>query len=142
MGTLDEGMSERWCGCWARFVRCPEVTQKKRHLMEGPCWLTDSDAWAWALVAEMDPGKLPVYVGFQHGGFTDEQLGWYLKLQAHPDMVEISRPMAQVLHDHKGRHVTRDLQRIGGDGMFHAADVGEIWRRCGYHPAVVHQPTR
>jgi DNA-binding CsgD family transcriptional regulator len=107
---------------------------KKRHLMEGLCRLTDSDAWAWGLAAEMNPDKLPVYVGFQHGGFTDEQLGWYLKLQAHPDMVWVSAPLSNTLLEHEGQHVTRDLQRITGEEAFLSADVAALWRACGHYP--------
>ncbi len=109
--------------------------EKKQYLMEGLCRLVAADAWVWGLAAEMDPDRLPVYVGFQHGRFDEAQFAAFLKIQTHPLIVGLTAPYSRELLSHPERHLTRTLQQIGCDDQrFAESDVASLWDPCGFHP--------
>jgi DNA-binding CsgD family transcriptional regulator len=112
------------------------LTQRRRHLMTGLCRLLRADAWAWAQAAEMNPARLPVYVGITHGGFTEEKFARFLKVQTHPDMIWMTAPVSQEIQDTK-RHVTRSLQHIVPIPEFMKAEVSGLWRESGVYPILV-----
>ena len=74
----------------------------KRRLMAGLCELIDVDAWVWVMTAKMVPGELPVYVGYQHGGFSDEEMAKFILVQSHPDMARLTEAFAQALQGATG----------------------------------------
>jgi Bacterial regulatory proteins, luxR family len=107
--------------------------QKKRHLMDGLCGLVGVDAWAWGLMAEMTPGKLPVSAGMQHGGFGDEPFAEFLKILVHPDMAWLTAPYAKELKE-KGHHLTRTMQQIIFPEIFLQSGAGAMWSKLGFFP--------
>ncbi len=109
---------------------------KKRYLMEGLCSMVDADFWAWVLAAELEPGKFPVYVGFLSGGFTEAGLAEFLQIQAHPDMVKWTNPLATELRI-TGRHVTRNVQDQFSYDDFLASEAGQWWSRTGIEPRCI-----
>lgn len=110
--------------------------QRKRFLMNEICRLVDCDYWVWVLVAEMEPGKLPVYVGFQHGGFSEAQMTRYLKIQTHPDMAWISEPLANALALREST-VTRTLAQIVPEERFDDSEVGRLWAETDVKPRLL-----
>ncbi len=111
-------------------------TGKKRCLMEGLCDIVDADYWLWALAAELEPGKFPVYVGFLSGRFTDTLLADFLKIQAHPEMIEWTVPLASEMCTAR-RHVTRNVQDQFDYAAFLASESGQLWSRSGIEPRCI-----
>lgn len=109
---------------------------KKRHLMEGLCHLVDADYWAWVLAAELEPGKFPVYVGFLSGRFSESELAEFLQIQAHPEMIRWTEPMARAVSQ-TGRAVTRNVQDQFSYKDFLASEVGQWWSRAGLQPRCI-----
>ena len=109
---------------------------KKRHLMEGLCELVGADYWAWVLAAELEPGKFPVYVGFLSSRFTEAELAEFLQIQAHPDMIRWTVPLATELRT-TGRHVTRNVQDQFSYDDFLASEAGQWWTRAGIQPRCI-----
>jgi len=107
--------------------------QKKRHLMDGLCGLVGVDAWAWGLIVEMTPGKLPVSAGMQHGGFGDSAFAEFLKVVTHPDMAWLTAPYAKELQD-TGHHLTRTMQQIILPKTFRQSGAGAMWSELGFFP--------
>jgi len=109
---------------------------KKRHLMEGLCNLVDADYWLWALAAELEPGKFPVYVGFLNGRFTDTLLADFLQIQSHPEMIYWTVPLATEMRT-TGRQVTRNVQDQFNYAAFLASESGQLWTRAGIEPRCI-----
>ncbi len=109
---------------------------KKRHLMEGLCDLVDADFWAWVLAAELEPGKFPVYVGFLSGRFSDQLLAEFLQIQAHPEMIGWTVPLAAQMHA-VGRLVTRNVQDQFDYQAFLDSESGQWWSRAGIEPRCI-----
>jgi DNA-binding CsgD family transcriptional regulator len=112
------------------------INQKKHFLMKGLCRLLDIQAWAWVHAVEMVPGKLPVYVAYIHGGFTEKNLAAYIKIQSHPDMARMSTPISQELIG-RVTPISRTLQQMLSVEEFTQASVGEEWRACGIYPRLL-----
>jgi DNA-binding CsgD family transcriptional regulator len=112
------------------------VNQKKHFLMSGLCRLIDVQAWAWVHAVELLPGKLPVYVAYIHGGFSEDVLPRFVKIQSHPDMAYMS---SSICRDLIGRTtpLTRTLREIVPIAEFTGAEVGEEWRACGVYPLML-----
>jgi len=111
-----------------------EYAEKKRYLMEGLCRIAGADAWVWGLAAEMDPKKLPVYVGFQHGGFEEKQFARFLAIQTSPVMISITESYSRDLLLHPQRQLTRTLQQIVDSSRWNDPSVRSLWDPCGLHP--------
>ncbi len=109
---------------------------KKRYLMEGLCNIVDADYWLWALAAELEPGKFPVYVGFLSGRFSETEMAEFLQIQTHPDMVKWTIPLATELRT-TGRHVTRNVQDQFSYDDFLASEAGQWWSRAGIEPRCI-----
>lgn len=105
----------------------------KRRLMRGLCELIDVDAWVWVMTARMEPGELPVYVGYQHGGFSEVEMAKFILVQSHPDMARLTEPFARELRDATGL-ITRSLQQILPVEDFESSPAYPLWNECGFHP--------
>jgi DNA-binding CsgD family transcriptional regulator len=112
------------------------ISDKRRHLMTGLCRLVDGDAWGWAMAAELNPERLPVYIGFIHGGFTEEMFARYLAVQTHPDMIWASSSLCRELEEKK-RHLTRSAQQVFSFDKFMKSPVSKLWRDCGIYPGLI-----
>ncbi len=112
------------------------LTDKRRHLMAGLCRLVKADAWAWGQAAEMNPNKLPVYVGLLYGGFSEEAFARFLKVQTHADMAWMTAPICRDLQETK-KHLTRTLERLVSPSRFAACGVNKLWRDSGVFPRIV-----
>jgi DNA-binding CsgD family transcriptional regulator len=113
-----------------------DITDKRRHLMAGICRLVKADSWAWVQVAKLDATQLPVYVGFIHDGFSDDEFAKYLAVQAHPDMAWMTAPLSRQMEEKK-KHLTRPLQQIVTMSRFNSADVHKLWKACGFYPRII-----
>lgn len=112
------------------------INQKKHFLMKGLCKMLDIQAWACVHAVEMTPGKLPVYVAYIHGGFTEENLAAFIKIQSHPDMARMSIPISEELIG-RVTPISRTLQQMLSIDEFTQASVGEEWRACGIYPRLL-----
>ncbi|MGC1479966.1 MAG: hypothetical protein WA771_05660 [Chthoniobacterales bacterium] len=108
-------------------------TEIKRRLMRGLCKLIEVNAWVWVMTAKMVPGEMPVYVGYQHGGFSDEEMAKFILVQSHPEMARLTEPFARELRAATGL-ITRSLQQILAVDDFESSPAIELWNACGFHP--------
>lgn len=116
------------------------LADKKRGLMDGLCRLVDAEAWAWALATRMDPDQVPVYAGFQHGGFSEEEFAKYLAIHTRPEQADVTAPYARELTTH-GRHITRTIQQIVEDEAMWDSPIAKAWEDCGFYAVCAsHQP--
>jgi len=109
---------------------------KKNHLMEGLCDLVDADYWLWALAAELEPGKFPVYVGFLSGRFSERELAEFLQIQTHPEMIHWTIPLATAMRD-SARLVTRNVQDQFDYQAFITSESGQLWTAAGIEPRCI-----
>jgi DNA-binding CsgD family transcriptional regulator len=109
------------------------INEKKYHLMRGLGELIDIQAWAWVHAVEMTPGELPVYVAYLHGGFTEEILAPFIKIQSNPEMGRMTTPLAQELVG-RTTPLTRTMQQIVPEGEFEKYGVAAEWKACGIYP--------
>jgi DNA-binding CsgD family transcriptional regulator len=112
------------------------INQKKKFLMAGLCELLDIQAWAWVHAVEMTPGKLPVYVAYIHGGFSEEILPAFVRIQSHPDMAFFSTTICRELIGRTGP-ISRTLQQIVDLKGFATAEVARDWKACGIDPRLL-----
>jgi DNA-binding CsgD family transcriptional regulator len=110
--------------------------EKKRQLMEGLCTLIGADYWVWAMCAQMEPGKQPVYVMAHNGGFAEGQFGRLIRAVEHPDMCVLSAPFAAELA-RKRTHLTRLDRQMDPEGNISKNDVGALWREAGIGPILL-----
>lgn len=108
-------------------------TEIKRRLMRGLCELIEVDAWVWVMTAKMVPGELPVYVGYQQGGFSDEEMSKFIQVQSHLEMARLTESFARELQGSTGL-VTRSLQQIIPVEDFESSPAYPLWNACGFHP--------
>ena len=112
------------------------INDKRRHLMAGLCRLVKSDAWVWGQAAEMNPNRLPVYIGLIYDGFSEDSFARFLTVQTHPDMTWITAPICRDLQETK-KHLTRTLERLVSPSRFAACEVNALWRKSGVFPRIV-----
>ena len=112
------------------------ISDKRRHLMTGLCRLVNGHAWGWAMAAELDPERQPVYIGFIHGGFSEETFARYLKVQTHPDMIWATASLCRELEEKK-THLTRSAQQVFSFEKFLKAPIGKLWQECGIYPGLI-----
>jgi hypothetical protein len=112
------------------------INDKRRHLMTGLCRLVDGLAWCWAMAAEMNPHRLPVYIGFIHAGFSEEAFARYLAVQTHPDMIWATSSLCREL-EKKKRHLTRSAQQVFSFARFLKSPVSKLWQECGVYPGLI-----
>ncbi len=113
------------------------VEAMRARLMDGVMELTGTRAWVWTLCAKMEPGKLPVYAGYQQGGFDEAAFEKFMKIQTHPDMAALTAPYAAALAESTTPQVTRSLQQLVTRGEFEATAVNELWIDCGFQPRLL-----
>ncbi len=112
-------------------------TRKKRHLMDGLCNLIHADAWVWSLACQYEAGKPPMYAGFMHGGFTEDQFPKYLAAVEHPASMAMTIPFIDEIRNYQS-HLTRTIGQISG-GLWEYFDEknparfesAHLWREAG-----------
>jgi len=104
-------------------------TEKKRYLMNGLCKLINVDAWIWSLGCQIKPGEPQVFVGFLHGGFTDERFSHFLSAVEHPDMARVASKFAEQLQDRK-KLTTMRRHEIDPSQLAESSDAGLLWQKA------------
>ncbi len=112
------------------------LNEKKHFVMAGLGKLIDTQAWAWVHAVEMVPGELPVYAAFICGGFSEETLARFIKIQSHPDMARLSTSLSRELQG-RSRALTRTLPQLMPVEDFYNAEVDKEWRACGIYPGAL-----
>ncbi len=105
-------------------------TEIKRRLMRGLCELIEVDAWVWVMTAKMVPGELPVYVGYQQGGFSDEEMSKFIQVQSHLEMARLTESFARELQGSNGtRHplASANHSRRGLRVVTRLSPVERLW---------------
>ncbi len=112
------------------------ISDKRRHLMNGLCRLVDGDCWVWGMAAELNPERLPVYICFIHGGFSEDRFARFLAVQTHPDMIWATASLCRELEEQK-KHLTRCAQQVFSFPKFLKSAGGQLWRDCGIYPGLI-----
>ncbi|MGC1479962.1 MAG: helix-turn-helix transcriptional regulator [Chthoniobacterales bacterium] len=116
------------------------MIDRKRYLLDGMAQLVSADYVAWVLAAATDPGKKPVYVGFETRGISAEQMPKFLRIQAHPALAEYSQPLLVELSA-TGQQVTANVQDIFDYAEFESSEWGKMWADADIAPrCIIHRP--
>jgi len=110
--------------------------EKKRELMDGLCSLLNADFWVWALAAEFEPGEQPIYTALATGGFAADQFPKLLVAYEHPDLAEMTEPLAREVKEF-GRQVTRVRPDYDPNDFFSSSDANPLWRHADVGPPLV-----
>ncbi len=103
--------------------------EKKRFLMDGLCQLINVDAWVWTLGCKVKPDEQQVYVGFMHGGFTEERFSHLLEALEHKDMAHVASSFATALQVNKGL-TTMCREEIDPGDLAHLGEAGALWDKA------------
>ncbi|HEY8962205.1 MAG TPA: helix-turn-helix transcriptional regulator [Luteolibacter sp.] len=99
--------------------------EKRRFLMDGLCHLVNATSWAWCM-AEFDPDKPPSFIGFEHGGWSEERFARYIEAMNHSDMEEVTRPSSVELKK-RGTQLTRTLRQMDPPMRLENSGAGPLW---------------
>lgn len=102
---------------------------KKRHLMDGLCQLVDVDAWVWTLGCQVRPDELQTYVGFIHGGFSEERFSHFLEAVEHKDMAHVASGFAKALES-STYQTTMSRNEIDPTGLALTSEAGALWNKA------------
>lgn len=108
----------------------------KRLLMDGLCDLVKADAWVWCLGCAMEPGKMPVYLSMDHGGFDEERYAGMLRAAAHPDLAWISETMIREMRE-KNSQVTRLREQLAARDELAVAGIATHMKEADIGPFVI-----
>lgn len=107
----------------------------KNHLMAGLAKLIRADCWVWML-SELPPGRQPVHLAIQHGGFTEERFARFLKAVSHPDIASLTEPFAADLTTARG-HITRLRQEVDPRSRFETTRAFALWKAADIAPLIL-----
>ena len=105
------------------------INEKKRYLMNGVCSLIQADAWVWSLGCQIKPDEPQVFVGFLHGGFSEDRFTAFLKAVEHPDMAQISSRFAEAIRLDNS-HTTMRREEIDTAGLAALSEAGPLWEQA------------
>ncbi|MDF1752017.1 MAG: LuxR C-terminal-related transcriptional regulator [Verrucomicrobiales bacterium] len=98
------------------------LNDRRKMLLNGLASLVGADVWVWSLMGEIDPSAPPTHTVFLHGGFRDNQLDQYLKIQEHPDLQWMTEPFMSALLT-TSNHVTRVKEQMVSDEELNASSI-------------------
>lgn len=109
--------------------------EKKQFLMDGLCRLIHADVWTWTLACQFEPNKPPVYVGYAHGGFSQERFAKYLTAVEDPSTQVATFPFITEFQA-KGAHHTRHLDELAEGQCQLFIEQSPLWRAVGLKTSV------
>lgn len=113
------------------------ISDKRRYLMNGLCALVGATSWAWCM-AEFDPEKPPSFIGFEHGGWSEERFARYIEAMNHPDMEAVTRPSSIELKE-RGTQLTRTLRQMDPPMNLENSEAGAYWARANIGTLLISQ---
>lgn len=109
---------------------------QKAALMDGLCKIIDADCWAWALACYYTTRAQPIYVGINHGGFTEERYAKLLLAVEHPDIPAMSVGIMEDYNAHRA-HITRLNREMDRNGLFQNSGALPLWMAAGIRDLVM-----
>jgi DNA-binding CsgD family transcriptional regulator len=103
---------------------------QKQRLMDGLCEIIGADRWATSLACRYGTDPVPVYVGFSHGGFTEDNFARFLVALEHPDMPSLNAAMLDEFRRHRA-HLTRRREQIDVENRFPESAAFPLWIAAG-----------
>ncbi|RYD72752.1 MAG: LuxR family transcriptional regulator [Verrucomicrobiaceae bacterium] len=103
---------------------------QKSALMDGVCKIIDADCWAWALACHYTTRAQPIYVGINHGGFTEERYARLLLAVEHPDIPAMSIGIMEEYNKQRA-HITRLHREMDRDNLFESSKAFPLWIAAG-----------
>lgn len=114
----------------------PSPDRQRNYLMSELGKLVGTDTWVWGVSPMMDPGKQPVYIYHQTGGFDETRMARFLMAVEHPDCAPMTAPLAQAMID-AGGQVTRLIDQIVPKERFQNSPANPFWRKADIGPILI-----
>ena len=112
------------------------LDEKRVRLMTEIALLLDTDTWIWGFSPLLEPGKQPVYLFQNTGGFDEKRMSRLLMAVEHPDTGLMTAPLAQAMVE-SGTHVTRLRQDIVPDERFLNSPALPLWKDANVGPIML-----
>lgn len=109
---------------------------KKNHVMAGLCRIIEANCWATSLACRYGTEPVPVYVGFSHGGFSEDHFSKFLVALEHPDMPELNAALMNEFR-HRRTHLTRLREQIDLDNRFTRSAAFPLWTAAGIEQVIM-----
>lgn len=114
----------------------PSSDAQRAFLMKELAALVGADAWVWGVAPQLEPGKQPVYLYQQTGGFDDVRMSRYLVAVDHPDTGEMTWPLAKAMIE-AGSQVTRLVDQIVPEERFLNSPAWPFWQAADIGPILI-----
>lgn len=109
---------------------------QRAFLMGELAQLLGTDTWVWGVSPLLVPGKQPVYIYHQTGGFDERRMSRYLTAVEHPDCGEMTAPLALAFNE-AGAQVTRSIRQIVTDERYAMSPAKPFWEAAGIDPIMI-----
>ncbi len=114
----------------------PEPDTQRIYLMNELARLLGTDTWVWGVAPLLDPGKQPVYLYQNTGGFDDARMSRFLLAVEHPDCAAMTAPLAEALIAANSQ-VTRNIEQIVSRERFASSPSSPFWQAAGIGPILI-----
>lgn len=112
------------------------ANEQRSYLMRHLAEMLGADCWVWGVSPMLEPGKQPVYLFHQIGGFEGERMSRFLEAVEHPDTGQMTSPIIEAML-RSGSMVTRSRQQIIPDERFLASPAYPAWAAAGIGPLLI-----
>lgn len=109
---------------------------QRAYLMAELARFLDTDTWVWAVAPLLDPGKQPVYIFHQTGGFDELRMSRYLTAVEHPDCGKMTAPLALAFSE-AGSQITRAVDQIVSSERYASSPSKPFWEAAGIDPIMI-----
>lgn len=113
-----------------------DSNQQRSFLMRSLARLLGTDTWVWGVSPLLEPGRQPVYIYHQTGGFDEVRMARFLQAVEHPDCGEMTAPLARAMIE-AGGQVTRLIDQIISKERFLNSPANPLWRAANIGPILI-----
>jgi DNA-binding CsgD family transcriptional regulator len=110
--------------------------EQRAFLMRRAAELVKADCWVWGVSPLLEPGKQPVYVFHQTGGFNETRMARLLDAIEHPDTGAMTVPIIKAMLETSAQ-VTRARQQIIPDEQFLNSPANPFWSAANIGPLLL-----
>lgn len=112
------------------------ANEQRTFLMRQLAELVGADCWVWGVSPLLEPGKQPVYLFHQTGGFDEARMARFLEAVEHPDTGEMTIPIILAMMESRSQ-VTRARQQIISDRRFLESPANASWSSANIGPLLI-----
>ena len=111
------------------------LKDKRQQLLKELGALIGANAWFWVDIVGADAAPdLRFSLGLS-AGVTDEQLGYFLRSQEHPDMAKLNGPILAEFSE-KRHQLTRSRTQMDPEGRVTSMEIDKLWQKSDLGPVI------